>query len=323
MARSRVFLAAALVLLTQSSARGWPSASAAAPRSIEIAPGVLYPIVQYGTCTDCSAKGAPPCCGTDLASLGGWLGAQVAAGGRAALDTQLRYNQTERVGQALARSGIQRDRLWITSKVDPKVFCKAADPMATVLAMVRESLRQLNVSFVDLALLHEPCDKSGKPSPADRQAWAALTEAVKLGLARATGVDKFSIAQIEALAPQPSVLMGPLSMSKHDETTLAYCQRKGIIFNAYGVLHGCKFTDPRVVALGAKYNASASQVCMVWTRQRGCAMAVGVGTHAANWAQYTREDLDIFRFNMTAAEIQTLNGLQQQVPVALKSDDET
>ena len=92
------------------------------------------------------------------------------------MDTQLRYNVTAAVGAAL--EGLPRDRLWITSKVDPKVFCKAADPMATVLAMVRESLRQLNVSFVDLALLHEPCDKSGKPSPADRQAWAALTEAV-------------------------------------------------------------------------------------------------------------------------------------------------
>jgi diketogulonate reductase-like aldo/keto reductase len=288
-------------------------ASGMAPRSVEIAPGVLYPVVQYGTCTDCSTKGAPPCCGTDLASLGGWLEAQSAAGGVAAVDTQLRYNQTAAVGRALARNGgMPRDRLWITSKVDPKVFCQAADPKATVLAMLRQSLHQLTVSFLDLALLHEPCDRSGKPTPADKQAWAALSEAVKLGLTRAIGVDKFSIAQIEVLTPIPAVLMGPMSMSHHDEDILAYCRRRGITFNAYGIMHGCKFTEPHVLALGAKYNASASQICMVWTRQRGCTMAVGVGTDSSSWEQYTREDLDVFGFNLTVAEMQTLNGLSTQ-----------
>lgn len=75
-------------------------------------------------------------------------------------------------------------------------------------------------------------------------------------------------------------------------------------------MHGCKFTDSTVLQLAVKYNATASQICGAWTRQRGCSMAVGVGTDPSKVAEYTREDLGIFEFNMTALEMDALNKLQ-------------
>lgn len=75
-------------------------------------------------------------------------------------------------------------------------------------------------------------------------------------------------------------------------------------------MHGCKSTDSTVLQLAAKYNATASQICGAWTRQRGCSMAVGVGTDPSKVAGYTREDLGIFEFNMTALEMDALNKLQ-------------
>jgi len=75
-------------------------------------------------------------------------------------------------------------------------------------------------------------------------------------------------------------------------------------------MHGCLFHDPTVLGLAAKYGASASQICAVWTRQRGCSMAVGIGVNASTMPEYTREDLDIFRFNLTAGEVTALSALQ-------------
>jgi len=277
--------------------------------TVEIAPGVHYPWIQMGACTTCSSKA--PCCGTNLtASLPSWSAAQ-GADGVTAIDTQLRYNDTRVVAQALAALALPRARLWITTKVDPKAYCGASDVRATVLSMVRENLRQLNTSYADLLLLHEPCDSAhGTPQPADQAAWGALQQARQQGWVRAIGLDKFNKAQLEALTgATPAVLMAPMSLSAHDDAMIAYCAARGITYNAYGVMAGCKFSDPTVLALAARYSASASQVCGAWTRQRGCTMALGFGTDEATAAAYIREDLDIFRFNMTDAEVAALDAL--------------
>lgn len=276
------------------------------------------PWVQLGTCTDCTPK-TGICCGTNLAaSLPEWISVQGSGpNGVAAIDTQLRYNQTANVEKVLATGGKPRSELWITSKIDPKVYCDAADPEATALAMVQETLSQLNTSYVDLVLLHEPCNRdSTQPHPSDQKAWNALMHAVKSGWARAIGVDKYAIPQMAALqGTRPAVLMAPMSMSQHDDATIAYCQQNNIHYNAFGVVHGCKFTDEAVVSAATKYNVSTSQVCGAWTRQRGCSMAVGIGTDPSKMSQYTHEDLDIFSFNLTASEMDALNKLQRTVPV--------
>jgi diketogulonate reductase-like aldo/keto reductase len=101
-----------------------------------------------------------------------------------------------------------RDKLWITSKIDPKAYCKAEDVMAKALSMVQESLEQLGMPYIDLLLLHEPCDKSGHPHPSDLLAWQALEQAVANGWVRAIGLDKFEPAQIDALSGTKPAVRG-------------------------------------------------------------------------------------------------------------------
>lgn len=273
----------------------------------EISTGVCYPVLQFGTCTD-GKDPITPCSGTNLtATLGPWLQAQLAAEGMAALDTQLRYNWTRVVGRELKRIQIPRTQLWITSKIDPKAYCHATNVKAAASAMIRESLSQLGVTYVDLMLLHEPCESTGAPAEGDMQAWMALNEAMGLGLTRAVGLDKFSVQQMEALSSKPAVLMQELSMTRHANATVAYCHSHGIHINAFGVIHGCPFTDPLVLALAHKYDATPAQICQTWTRQQGHSMAIGVGLDPVKAAAYTREDLGIFRFNLTLAEMNELS----------------
>jgi len=284
--------------------------------TVEISPGVFYPTIQLGACTDCPTKAV--CCGSNLSvSLPVWIDQQ--RGGVAAIDTQLRYNDTAIVETEITKiTGLSRDSLWITSKIDPKVFCDAPDVKATVLSMVQTSLRQLNTTHIDLMLLHEPCDQTGKPHPSDVLAWDGLQQALANHWVRSIGVDKFVPAQIDALqGSKPNVLMAEVSMSNHDESLLEYCAKHNIHVNTFGVLHGCMMSDPLVVQLSEKYNTTASQICGVWTRQRGMTMAVGVGTNPSTVLQYTKEDLDIFSFNMTALEIDHLNNLQNDTQLKL------
>ena len=273
---------------------------------------ILTWLRQLGTCSTCADK--TPCCGTNLtASIPAWIGIQGTSFNVAAIDTQLRYNQAAAVASVLESSiGKPRSQLWITTKIPPKIFCNASDPKATALSLMRENLDQLRTNYVDLALLHEPCDtQTGLPHPSDQLAWEAMMMAVQKGWARAIGVDRFNPVQIDALrGTKPAVLMAEMSMSSHDEASLEYCQRRGITYNAFGVMHGCKFSDPVVEGLAMKYNASTSQICLVWTRQRGATMALGVGTDPAKITGYVQEDLDIFSFNLTKQEMIKLNSLQ-------------
>ena len=103
----------------------------------------------------------------------------------------------------------------------------------------------------------------------------------------------------------------------------------------------CLFDDPTVKALASKYKSSTAQICAVWTRQRGCTMSLGTGANSTTVAQYTKEvrilkdpkthkknkkkkmegknanrcvsvclqDLNIFGFNMTKAEVDKLSAL--------------
>jgi 2,5-diketo-D-gluconate reductase A len=301
-------MALPLLLLGLSLATGVPAVTV--PR-LEIAPGVHLPWVQLGACTHDPAV-----------SLGQWLDAQPEY---AAVDTAFGYGDQRQLASLLAKAGRPRESLWLTSKIPgglAKVSpCTAADPEASALQYVRDDLEQLNVSFVDLMLLHEPCDmKTGKATPADLAIWRALSTAVAKGYARAIGVDRMLPAQIEPLLAvhKPAIHMASMTMTKHKgeapglpgDPTIAWCEARGINFNAFGVMGGCMYSAPEVKSLSAKYSVSGAQICGAWTRQRGFTMAVSSGCNASTAAEYTRENLGIFSFNLTAGEVENLSNLE-------------
>lgn len=77
----------------------------------------------------------------------------------------------------------------------------------------------------------------GKPSPKDQLAWNGMMEAVKRGWTRAIGVDDYKPAQIENLkGAKPAVNMCSMSMKTHDDATIEYCQKNGIVYNAFEVM---------------------------------------------------------------------------------------
>jgi diketogulonate reductase-like aldo/keto reductase len=107
----------------------------------------------------------------------------------------------------------------------------------------------------------------------------------------------------------PAVNQCDMGVSKHDDATIAYCQAHNITYEAWGAMKGCPFTNPTILSIAKAHSASAAQVCLRWGLDRGCVLAVGTGNDRSTVGNYTREDLDIFRFSLTAAEVSAINAL--------------
>lgn len=149
--------------------------------------------------------------------------------------------------------------------------------------------------------------------------WGGLEAALKAGQTRAIGVSNYKVPQLSALKGKvPAVnqcemsVKGSFGQPGHDEATIGYCQKHGITYESYGTLKGCPFTDARVQAMTKAHNVSAAQVCLRWVLQRGAIVATGTGNNTAKVATYAHDDLNVFGFSLTDAEVDTLNKMQDE-----------
>ena len=148
-----------------------------------IGPSRPMPRMGFGTCCRVSASGE-----SLIASILAFL----AQGGRL-IDTAQMYENHRDVATAIARSGIPRRELWITSKV--RTIDTSLSHAATV-AEVDKMLAELKLEQLDLLLLHHAKGNGAKERAAQ---WEALLEVAKAGKARHVGVSNYDLAQLKAL----------------------------------------------------------------------------------------------------------------------------
>ena len=137
----------------------------------------------FGTCCRASASGEPLIVSTlEFLSQGGRL-----------IDTAQMYENHRDVATAIARSGIPRSELWITSKVRT---IDTSLTRASTIAEVDKVLAELGLEQLDLLLLHHAKGNGAKERAAQ---WQALLEVAKVGKARHVGVSNYDLAQLKAL----------------------------------------------------------------------------------------------------------------------------
>lgn len=262
------------------------SRSLGATPTVEIAPGVNMPLVNLGTWSLGNGKPSDPSVGVPA-----WLD----AGGNG-LDCAWDYFNQPAVAKEIAKSGAPRESLFITSKV-PGV--------EDALEKVKADLKQLNVEYLDLVLLHAPLDIKAQ--------WTGLEEAYRQNLTRAIGISNFNVKQIEGLLGYatvvPAVNQCSMGVKNHDDEVIAYCQKHGITYEAWGPIKGCNFTDPTINQIATKYSKTPAQICLRYVTDRGCVSAVGTGTDPEKAKQYSKENLDIFDFKLTPEEVAELSKL--------------
>jgi diketogulonate reductase-like aldo/keto reductase len=291
--------------------------NAAAVPSIEIAPGVRMPLILDGV-SDRSL----------------WI----AAGGRG-LDTALTYGSADQrnVGAAIKASGLPRSSFFVISKVPccaatqfpfgPAEQCRAG-PSGTrnTTADVEATLGLIGVEYVDLMLLHWPCDDFSKTVAA----WRMMEPLVRAGKARAIGVSNLNASALSALLQLATVTpavnqcgysvgmhanetgpQGPGSLWGRDDATVAACRAAGVSYSAYSPLGGWTgatvLQDPSVIAIARAHNRSAAAVAMRWVVQQNISAVT-----SASKVSYAADDLGIFDFELSEAEMRTLTTVRGQ-----------
>lgn len=216
------------------------------------------------------------------------------------IDTAQVYGNEEAVGKAIKASGVPREELFITTKLWISDFSYEAAKDA-----FNESLRKLDLDYVDLYLLHQPFgDIFG--------AWRALEELYKEGKIKAIGVSNFKPDQLANLAAfnevTPAVNQIELHVFNQKEDEQAYMLSKGVQTESWGAFAEGQFdvfNNPVLKEIAEKYSKTTAQVMLRWQLQRGIVSL----SKSAN-PERVRQNFDIFDFELSVEDmdkIATLN----------------
>jgi diketogulonate reductase-like aldo/keto reductase len=257
-------------------------------QTIKLTNGVEMPLLGYGVFL------VPPQeaeqCVTDALEVGYRL-----------IDTAQAYYNEEGVGNAIAKSNVKREDIFLVTKV---WISNAGEAKAA--ESIDESLSKLQTDYIDLLLIHQAYgDVFGS--------WRAMEKAYKAGKVRAIGVSNFQAARFFDFAhyadvkPMVNQLQcNPMIQQTGIEPLLAETGTKMMAWGPLGGQGVDGIVKSKLLAeIGSKYGKSAAQVALRWLTQRGI-VAIPKSSHKERMAQ----NLDIFDFKLTTedmAQIATMN----------------
>jgi len=219
------------------------------------------------------------------------------------IDTAWKYGSEKGVGAGIRASGVPRSEIFLCTKVSHE-YLRAADFARSV----DESLRNLQVDYVDLLHVHWPTVDNIPLA----ETMGALAKAKRDGLTRHIGVANFNIALLDEalrLCPEPLVTLQAEYHPYLDQSkVLAYCRSKGLIFTAYCPLaRGRLFNDPVLRDIAEKKGKTLAQIALRWLMQQGNIAAIPRSSNPKHIA----ESLDVFDFELTAEEMQRIFALKR------------
>ena len=172
------------------------------------------------------------------------------------IDTATGYGNEAGIGAALASSGLDRDSIFITTKLPPENVGRERQT-------IEESLCKLGVERVDLWLVHWPPNQQASP-----EVWAEVIKAQQDGLTTHIGVSNYSLAQIDELVAAtgvtPAVNQIRWSPGIHDATVAAGLAERGVVLEGYSPFKASNLEDPTLVRIAEAHDATAAQVIVAW-----------------------------------------------------------
>ncbi|GAB3655687.1 aldo/keto reductase [Zhihengliuella somnathii] len=183
------------------------------------------------------------------------------------IDTARIYGNEEGVGRAIAKSGLNREDLYITTKL-----WNADQGYEETLAAFDASLERLGLDYVDLYLIHWLQPKQGKYV----DTWKALVELQKSGRVKSIGVSNFTVEALQEIEEATGVVPAIHQVETHPYFAQAelheYQAAKGIVHESWSPLGSNKngvMEDPVIVGIAEKHGATAAQVVIAWHLAKG------------------------------------------------------
>jgi len=259
--------------------------------TISLNNGIKMPVLGFGTLYLNDDLGIR--CVADAISVGYRL-----------IDTATVYGNEASVGGGIKKSGINREELFVTSKVwvDDSGYEKAKTAFQT-------SLDKLGLDYLDLYLIHRPRgDVKGS--------WQAMEDLYKEGKIRAIGVSNFEDHHLDELMTYAKIKPAVNQIETH-----AFFQqgKANESLKKYGIQHEAwsplaqgrngHFTNETLAAVGRKYNKNNAQVSLRWHYQRGI-----IAIPRSSQKAHMLENLNIFDFELDESDMNTIAPLDLNIP---------
>ena len=220
-------------------------------------------------------------------------------------DTAQSYANEEGVGAALKATGVKRDELFIT--------CKLFRPYANEAMAGKayfESLKKLKIDYADLYLIHQPVNDT-------YGAWRAMSKLYKDKAVRAIGVSNFNPARIMDFVQNNEITPAVNQIECHphfqQEFALQNLKELGIQMEAFSPLKQTRdgiLTDKTLTKIAKAHKKTVAQVILRWVYQRGI-----VSIAKTSKPERMRENLAIFDFELTAADMAQIAKLETNKPL--------
>lgn len=220
------------------------------------------------------------------------------------IDTAAMYGNEIQIGEGVRQSGIPRDEIFITTKVN-----NPDQGYDQTLKAFDESLKKLNTEYIDLYLIHWPIKKKRK------ETWKAIEVLYQNKRVKNIGVANYLLPFLKELEEYanivPAVNQMEFSPYLYLENELHYCNQHEIILQAYTPLvRGQKFNDPRLQALALKYQRTPAQIILRWAIQQ----RISSIPKSSNPTRI-KENFNIFDFEIDMLDIQAMNNWNEDLRI--------
>jgi 2,5-diketo-D-gluconate reductase A len=252
--------------------------------SVPLADGRLLPLVGLGTWN---------VTGDDVAPA---VQAAVECGYRH-IDTAYGYGNEAEIGQALHATGIDRDEMFLTSKIPPRRIGHEEETLAN-------SLRGLRTDYLDLWLIHA----FPETDEASVKLWEFVIGAREQGRVRTIGVSNYTTEQIDHLVAAtgvtPAVNQIRWSPALFDPVRMAQLRERSIALEGFSAIRLTDLDDPRLTGPARAHGVTAAQVLTRWQVQHGV-----VVLPRSVRPERIKENFSVWDFELTPDELAAIDAM--------------
>lgn len=217
------------------------------------------------------------------------------------IDTAQMYENEREVGNAIKKSSINRSEIFVTTKI-----CRPNNSYESTKSAIEKSLKELQMDYIDLLLIHEPYEESIKM-------YRAMKEAYDKGLVRAIGISNFNVKLYNDFIQQCGIIPAVNQVEQHvffqqDELNKEMSLH-GTHMQAWSSFANGKnnfFKNETLRDIGKKYNKTVAQIALRFLTQQG----ISVIPKSSNKNRLI-ENMDIFDFELTYEDIKSIKSLNQ------------
>ncbi len=275
-------------------------------KTVRLVNGIEMPTIGYGTWK------------VENSSAGADAVAEAIRVGYRHIDGAARYENEVSVGEGIRKSGIDREELFVTSKVwfTHRSYDKVLESCDT-------TLKDLGLDYVDLYLIHWPAVAKNYENweAVNAETWRAMETIYRAGKARAIGVSNFLPHHLETIFKTAEIvpMVNQIEFRPgYPQTKCAeWCLARGIVPEAWRPLGaGAALTGELMKELSERYGKTPAQICLRWVLQHGLVPLV----KSANPVRM-RENLNVYDFMLSTEDMEKIDALPRDDAGAEKPEE--